>query len=181
MVCDRCLLVMGKILNELNLNAQDIKLGEIDFGDIKVGADKLKALKDKIQPLGFEIINDKKSRLIESIKKKLLAFIQQQESQAKTKLSVYLSQQLHHDYSHLSSLFSTVEGVTIEQYFILMKIEKSKELLIYDELSLTEIAFRLGYSSVSHLSAQFKKVTGMSPSQFKSLRDPLSRKSLDKV
>jgi AraC-like DNA-binding protein len=99
----------------------------------------------------------------------------------KVKLSEYLSNQLHHDYTHLSNLFSTVEGVTIEQYFINQKIEKTRELLVYDELTLTQISYRLGYSSVAHLSRQFKKITGMAPSQFKQLRDSNQRQSLDKV
>ena len=107
--------------------------------------------------------------------------MQAPEPAEKVKLSEYLSNRLFHDYTHLSNLFSTVEGVTIEQYYINQNIEKTRELLVYDELTLTEIADRLGYSSVAHLSRQFKKVTGMTPSQFKQLRDGRQRQSLDKV
>ena len=150
------------------------------FGEINLEAPKLEQFRNKIEPLGFELINDKKTRLIENIKKHLIALVQNQ-AQEKIKLSDYLSSKLHHEYTHLSNLFSTVEGVTIEQYFINQKIEKTRELLVYDELSLTEIADRLGYSSVAHLSGQFKKVTGMTPSQFKELRGSSQRRSLDKV
>ncbi len=111
----------------------------------------------------------------------MIALVQQQPEPDQVNLSDYLSDSLHHDYTHLSNLFSTVEGVTIEHYFINQKIEKTRELLVYDELTLTEIADRLGYSSVAHLSRQFKKVTGMTPSQFKQLRDGRKRQSLDKV
>ena len=107
--------------------------------------------------------------------------MQLQDRPEKTKISDYLRDHLHRDYAYLSSLFSAVEGVTIEQYFINQKIEKTKEFLVYDELTLTEIAFRLGYSSVAHLSRQFKKVTGLTPSHFKRLKDSKQRKSIDKV
>jgi len=181
MVCDRCKMAIQSLLDELNLKPLSVTLGEVDFGDEIVAATSLEQFREKIIPLGFEIINDKKTRLIENIKKQVIALVQQPEGAEKIKLSEYLSAQLFHDYTHLSNLFSTVEGVTIEQYFINQKIEKTRELLVYDELTLTEIAGRLGYSSVAHLSRQFKKVTGMTPSQFKQLRDSNQRKSLDKV
>jgi len=181
MVCDRCILVIENVLNELQLMPIAVLMGEIDFGDSIITPDQLKKFKHKIEPLGFEIINDKKTKLIENIKKHIIKLIQYENSSEKLKLSDYLAKQLHHDYTHLSNLFSTVEGVTIEQYFIHQKIEKTKELLIYDELTLTEISYRLGYSSVAHLSRQFKKITGMTPSQFKQLRQNKHRKALDKV
>lgn len=181
MVCDRCKLVIQNVLDELNLKPQAVYLGEVDFGEETVDAEALEQFQKKITPLGFELINDKKSRLIENIKKQVIALVQQPEGADKIKLSEYLSQHLFHDYTHLSNLFSTVEGVTIEHYFINQKIEKTRELLVYDELSLTEIAHRLGYSSVAHLSRQFKKVTGMTPSQFKQLHGSSQRLSLDKV
>lgn len=181
MVCDRCKLVVQSVLAELELGPTTVTLGEVDFGDAALDIDQLERFRHKIEPLGFELINDKKSRLIENIKKHVIAFVQQQDTPVKTKISGYLADRLHHDYSYLSNLFSAVEGVTIEQYFIHQKIEKTKELLVYDELTLTEIANRLGYSSVAHLSRQFKKVTGLTPSHFKGLRDSKQRKSIDKV
>ena len=181
MVCDRCKMVIQNVLDELELKPQAVYLGEVDFGDATIAAQVLEQFQNKIVPLGFEIINDKKTRLIENIKKQVISLVQQPQAPQKVKLSEYLGSQLHHDYTHLSNLFSTVEGVTIEQYFINQKIEKTRELLVYDELTLTQISYRLGYSSVAHLSRQFKKVTGMTPSQFKQLRDSNQRQSLDKV
>ena len=180
MVCDRCKMVIQNVLDELNLKPQAVYLGEVDFGEETIDAEALEQFQKKITPLGFELINDKKSRLIEKIKKYVISLVQEPTIE-KVKLSDYLSDRLHHDYTHLSNLFSTVEGVTIEHYFINQKIEKTRELLVYDELSLTEIADRLGYSSVAHLSRQFKKVTGMTPSQFKQLHGSSQRLSLDKV
>ena len=153
----------------------------MDFGNEVLDVEQLERFRNKIEPLGFELINDKKSRLVESIKKNVIAFVGQQETPEKTKISDHLHDRLNRDYTYLSNLFSAVEGVTIEQYFINQKIEKTKEYLVYDELTLTEIAFRLGYSSVAHLSRQFKKVTGLTPSHFKRLRDSKQRKSIDKV
>jgi AraC-like DNA-binding protein len=180
-VCDRCKLVIQNVLDELNLKPQAVYLGEVDFGDEIIDAEVLELFQEKIIPLGFELINDKKTRQIENIKKHVIMLAQQPHTQGKVKLSEYLSQHLFHDYTHLSNLFSAVEGLTIEQYFINEKIEKTRDLLVYDEFTLTEIADRLGYSSVAHLSRQFKKVTGMTPSQFKQLRDSNQRRSLDKV
>ncbi|NIV17669.1 MAG: helix-turn-helix domain-containing protein [Woeseiaceae bacterium] len=181
MVCDRCKYVIENVLHEVSLTPVSVTLGEVDFGDTEIDAGQLEKFRGKIEPLGFELINDRKGRLIENIKKSVIALIQQQEAPEKSKISDFLAGRLHHDYAYLSNLFSAVEGVTIEQYFISQRIEKTKELLVYDELTLTEIAYRLGYSSVAHLSRQFKKVTGMTPSYFKRLRDAGQRKSIDKV
>lgn len=181
MVCDRCTLVVQNLLKEMQLTPVSVQLGEVDLGAIKLDGEQLEAFQLRVEALGFELINDKKSQLIEAIKKQLIQFVRGQEELEKLKLSDYLSQSLYHDYNYLSHLFSSVEGVTIEQYLIHQKIERAKELLVYDELSLTEIAYRQGYSSVAHLSRQFKKVTGMTPSAFKQLRDPAQRQSLDKV
>ena len=181
MVCDRCKYVIQTVLEEMELRPVSVNLGEVDFGSAVLDVEQLERFRKKIEPLGFELINDKKSRLIESVKKYVIAFVQLQDRPEKTKISDYLRDHLHRDYTYLSSLFSAVEGVTIEQYFINQKIEKTKEFLVYDELTLTEIAFRLGYSSVAHLSRQFKKVTGLTPSHFKRLKDSKQRKSIDKV
>lgn len=181
MVCDRCILVVSNLLHEFKLQPVSVQLGEIELGDTELSPDVIALLSDSLAALGFERINDKKSQLIESIKTLLIQLVQHSDGEARPKLSDYLSKSLHHDYHHLSHLFSGVEGITIEQYLINQKIEKTKELLVYDEQSLTEIAYRLGYSSAAHLSGQFKKVTGMSPSQFRQMRDTSQRRSLDKL
>jgi AraC-like DNA-binding protein len=181
MVCDRCKMAIEDVLAELELVPTSVQLGEVDLGETILDGEQLEQFREKIEPLGFELINDRKTRLIENIKRAVIELVQAPEPPEKIKLSEYLSSRLFHDYTHLSNLFSTVEGVTIEQYFINQKIEKTRELLVYDELTLTEIADRLGYSSVAHLSRQFKKITGMTPSQFKQLRDGRQRKALDKI
>lgn len=181
MVCDRCRFVIQGILDEMQIKPVSVTLGEVDFGEPALNEGQLNDFRTKIEALGFELISDKKSRLIENIKKHLITLAQQTQEDDRVKLSDYLSDKLFHDYTYLSNLFSSVEGITIEQFLIHQKIEKVKELLVYDELTLTEIAYRLGYSSVAHLSRQFKKVTGQTPSQFKALRDNGQRKSLDKA
>lgn len=178
MVCDRCKLVIDQVLSNLGLHAINITLGEVEFSQ-KIQDSELGKIQAAISPLGFELISDKKSRLIENIKKAIIELIHGQEEINQIKLSVYLNNKIHYDYNHLSQLFSSVEGITLEQYFIHQKIERVKELLVYDELSLTEIAHQLGYSSLAHLSGQFKKVTGMTPSHFKGLRDSSRRRPLD--
>lgn len=181
MVCDRCILVIRNVLDEMGITPYQIRLGEVNLGEQELTDDKLEIFDGRIKSLGFELISDKKSQLIEKIKKSIIELVQNPNQVEKVKLSEYLSNRLFHDYTYLSNLFSSVESVTIEQYLINQKIEKAKELLVYDELTLTEIAYRLGYSSVAHLSRQFKKVTGQTPSEFKALRDSRQRKSLDKV
>ena len=153
----------------------------MDFGEKSLTVGELNSIKEKIEPLGFELIDNKKSRLIEKIKATIIELIHHQDTVEAIKLSEHLKNKLHYDYNYLSNLFSSVEGITIEQYLINQKIEKVKELLVYDELSLTEIAYRLGYSSLAHLSGQFKKVTGLSPSHFKQLKDVRQRRPLDKI
>jgi AraC-like DNA-binding protein len=180
MVCDRCKMVILNILEEFELSPVSLQLGEVDLGDVSIDAAQVKQFQDRIEQFGFELINDRKSKLIENIRKHVIALVQE-EAAEKVKLSVYLSDRLHHDYNYLSNLFSSVEGVTIEHYLITQKIEKTKELLVYDELTLTEIAFRLGYSSVSHLSRQFTKVTGLTPSRFKLITGNNQRLPIDKV
>ncbi len=143
---------------------------------------KKKELGTRLQEIGLELIDSRLNQLIEKVKKFLLALARNEVSleEKKQKLSFYLTEKLHLDYFYLSSLFSAVEGRTIENYFIEQRIEKVKELLIYDQLTLSEIAYGLDYSSVAHLSAQFKKTTGLTPSQFKKVgQDKL--KALDKV
>jgi len=181
MVCDRCILVIKNVLKQLELTPISIELGEIDFADTTLNASELQAIRNSIEPLGFELIDNKKSRTIEKIKNLIIGLIHRQHNSNHANLSDYLSEHIHYDYNYLSSLFSSVEGITIEQYLIQQKIEKVKELLVYDESNLTGIAYQLGYSSVSHLSAQFKKVTGLTPSHFKRLKDNKKRIPLDKI
>lgn len=179
MVCNRCIMVVQDLLDKLDLKSTGIKLGEVELGDPLTAEDRNR-LAESLVPLGFELIDDKKSRIIAQIKTIIIEMVHHQEHDSKSNLSAVLSKALHHDYTYLSNLFSDVEGTTIEKYFIAQKIEKVKELLVYDELSLSEIAFRLNYSSVAHLSSQFKKITGLTPSHFKQIRED-KRKPLDKV
>ncbi|MGU3376406.1 helix-turn-helix domain-containing protein [Chryseobacterium sp. M5A1_1a] len=179
MVCNRCIMVVQNELNKLNLSAISIKLGEIVF-EKEPTTEQKKKLEEALSELGFQVIDDKKSRIIEKIKNTIIELVHHQDNGAKTNLSDVLSKKLHHDYNYVSNLFSEVEGTTIEKYFIAQKIEKVKELLVYDELSLSEIAFQLNYSSVAYLSNQFKKTTGLTPSHFKQIKEE-KRKPLDKV
>ncbi len=179
MVCNRCIMAVQNELDKLGLEAKDVKLGEVILGK-ELTPEQKKKLSEALIPLEFEVIDDKKSRIIEQIKNIIIDLVHQQDNDIKTNLSEVLSTKLHHDYNYLSNLFSEVEGTTIEKYFIAQKIEKVKELLVYDELSLSEIAFRLNYSSVAYLSNQFKKVTGLTSSHFKQIRAD-KRRPLDKV
>ena len=178
MVCDRCKLAIQNILDNMAVAAVSISLGEIDLGERSLSEAQLIEFTQHIEAVGFEIISDRKTRLIAQIRESFIELVENAEEQ-KVKLSDYLATKLEHDYSYLSHLYSSVEGVTIEQAFILQKIEKAKELLVYDELTLTEIAYRLGYSSVAHLSRQFKQVTGFTPTAFKKLRSNSLRRSID--
>lgn len=179
MVCNRCKMVVKSELEKLGVRTDAVELGEVTIAEDLTPEQKNK-LEAIFNELGFELIDDKKSKHIEKIKSLIIALVHQQNGELKITLSDYLSRNVYHDYFYLSNLFSEVEGTTIEKYFIAQKIEKVKELLAYNELSLNEIAYRLNYSSSAHLSNQFKKVTGLSPSHFKNIR-PDQRKSLDQV
>ena|SRR5690606_22096182 len=179
MVCNRCILVVQNELDKLGIDVKNIKLGEVTLAKDLTIKEKDR-LEEALVPLGFELIDDKKGRLIEKIKNIIIDLVHYQDNGTKTNLSDILSDKLNHDYNYLSNLFSEIEGTTIEKYFIAQKVEKVKELLVYDELSLSEIALRLNYSSVAYLSNQFKKVTGLTPSHFKQIRQE-KRKPLDKV
>ncbi|WP_134092080.1 AraC family transcriptional regulator [Olivibacter sp. XZL3] len=179
MVCDRCVLVVAGELKKIGINAQKITLGEVTL-EKELTADQKEQLDQALLDLGFEPIDSKKGRIIEKIKTVIINMVHHSHHDEKTNLSDLLSKALHHDYNYLSNLFSEVEGITIEKYFIAQKIEKVKELLVYDELSLSEIALRMNYSSVAYLSNQFKKVTGLTPSHFRQIREE-KRKPLDKV
>ncbi len=179
MVCQRCIMVVQHEVEKLGLRAGSIKLGELSFEEEPTRAQR-QSLEKALASLGFEVIDDRKSRTIEKIKNVIIQVVHHQDNDLKSNLSDVLSKELNHDYNYLSNLFSEVEGTTIEKYFIAQKIEKVKELLVYDELSLSEIAFRLNYSSVAYLSNQFKKVTGLTPSHFRQVKED-KRKPLDKV
>ncbi len=179
MVCNRCIMVVKNELEKLGIQPLFITLGEVELKNNLSDFEKLN-LNKHLKTFGFELIDDKKSRLIVQIKSYIIEIIHQQNSELNSNLSDYLSSKLHHDYSYVSNLFSEVEGTTIEKYFIAQKIEKVKELLVYDELSLSEIAFRMNYSSVGYLSNQFKKVTGLTPTHFKNIKEN-KRKPLDEV
>ena len=179
MVCDRCIMVVQNELKKLRIEISNIKLGEVILENELSDTKKLN-LQKTLLSLGFELIDNKKSRIIEQIKNQIIDLVHNKNGDIKTNLSEVLSSELNHDYKYLSNLFSEIEGTTIEKYFIAQRIEKVKELLVYDELSLSEIAYKLNYSSVAYLSNQFKKVTGLTPSHFKQIKDN-KRKPLDKV
>lgn len=180
MVCPRCIKVVGEEMEKLGFRVLSIKLGEVVL-DSEPGKTQLEQIKKALEKNGFELLSDRKSKIITRIKTEIINTIHYQENEPATdKLSSWLSGSLGHDYSYLSKLFSNVEGISIERFVILQKIEKVKELLIYDELSVSQIAYQLGYSSSQHLSAQFKSVTGLTPSQFKKSSER-SRKPLDDI
>ncbi|MCD8261362.1 MAG: AraC family transcriptional regulator [Bacteroides sp.] len=172
-------MVVTRELEKLKLTPVSVVLGEVTFSD-PLTAEKRQQIKEALHPLGFELTDSKQARLIQQIKNAIIELIYEKNSDLKIKLSDYLADKLHTDYSTLSTLFSETEGVTLEKYFIAKKIERVKELLIYDELTLSQIADLLHYSSTAHLSSQFKKVTGLTPSYFKEL-GAQRRKPLDEV
>ena len=180
MVCNRCKMVVQAELQQLGLHPVHIALGEVELAEKQIPKATLALLESKLQAIGFELIDDRKSRIIEKIKTLVLELVHHSDEATRLKYSEYIAGHLNYDYTYLSKLFSEVEGITIEQYIIAQKTERVKELLIYDELSLSEIADKLGYSSVAHLSAQFKKVTGLTPSFYKN-KGIRQRKPLDEA
>lgn len=179
MVCNRCVLVVQTELEKLNFLIKEINLGEVVFQNSISEADK-KKIGTQLEHFGFQLLDDSNSKTIEKIKAILIDLIQNKNNDINVNLSDYLKDKLHHDYSKLSNMFSDIEGISIEKYFINLKVEKIKELIIYDELSLSEIANVLHYSSSAHLSNQFKKVTGFTPSYFKKMKGN-KRTQLDKL
>lgn len=179
MVCNRCIMVVKSELEKLGVDVRSIHLGEVEISR-KLNENECITFQNALQKLGFSLIDNKKSRLIEKVKSLIVELVQNENSELKINLSDYLSEKTEQDYKYISHLFSEVEGITIEKYYIAQKIEKVKELLVYDEFTLSEIAWKLNYSSVAHLSNQFKKVTGLTPSHFKDIRT-IKRKPLDEV
>lgn len=179
MVCQRCITAVSDLLEQEGYTIKSVTLGEAEIGQ-DLSKEKLSALDEKLVKLGFELIDDKKSQLIERIKNIIVEQVHHKKGSVDQNWSQILTTALPYDYKYLSKLFSSVEGITIEHFIIKQKVEKAKEQIIYDQLNLSEIAYFLGYSSVPHFSSQFKKITGMTPTAFKNLQNPL-RKPLDEV
>ncbi|HZL08463.1 MAG TPA: AraC family transcriptional regulator [Prolixibacteraceae bacterium] len=179
MVCNRCVMVVSSIFRDAGLHETEVQLGKVQVKN-PISTETLKEIEIQLKKVGFEIINDSKVRIIEQVKNYIIDLTYIHSAEIKSNYSDYLAGQLHLDYNYLSTLFSSVEGTTIEKYMINLKIERVKELLVYDEKTLSEIALEMGYSSVAHLSGQFKKVTGFTPSYFKKIGNQ-KRKPVDKV
>ena len=170
MVSIRCKIVVKEILKELGLHFIVVELGEVDIMET-LDAEQLDQVKAALLACGLELMDDRRAVLIEKIKKVIIEMVHYANERPKTNFSDYISEKLNHDYTYLSNLFSEVSGTTIEHYIIAHKIERVKELLAYDKLTLTEISYKLNYSSVAHLCNQFKKITGITPSGFKKSRE----------
>ena len=170
MVSMRCKMVVKSELDKLGLHYTKIELGEVEVME-NLTEEQLKLLKYSLLQSGLELMDNQKSILIEKIKNTILEMVLYNEEMPKINFSEHLSNKLKHDYTYLANLFSEVTGVTIEHYIIVHKIERVKELILFDELNLTEIAYKLNYSSVAHLSNQFKKITGLTPTFFKHLKN----------
>ncbi|MBC6110118.1 helix-turn-helix domain-containing protein [Pedobacter fastidiosus] len=179
MVCNRCKMVVKAELEKLGFNPISVELGEVSIAENISAVDKLK-IAEKLNIFGFELLEDKKTQIAEQVKTTIIDLVHYTKEPLKINLSLYLSERLNLEYSSLSAVFSEIENQTIEKYFIAQKIEKAKEMLTYGELTLSEIAFQLNYSSVAHLSSQFKKVTGLTPSGFKTETSD-KRKTLDEI
>jgi len=179
MVCPRCIMAVKNILNQLEIQYQDVQLGLVTVSG-QIDQHKLQSLDEKLNALGFEVLEPGKSALISQVKTVIIEQIHHKQEPLSINFSSLISDNLHHEYAYLSRLFSSVEGITIEKFIVLQKIEKVKEYLIYNQMTLSEIANEMNYSSVAHLSSQFKKETGMTPTQFKGQTSHY-RKPLDKL
>jgi len=180
MVCPRCIESVQQVLTDLGFEVLEIKLGEAEINKAP-SSEQLENIASKLQQKGFELLRDRKSVIVEQVKSEIIKLVHHSENEIlNVNLSSHLSQLIGADYSSISNLFSSMEGLTIEKFTILQKIEKAKELLSYGELTASEIALKMGYSSAAHLSAQFKKETGMTPGQYKKLKEK-KRNTLDKI
>lgn len=180
MVCDRCIMVVNTELKKMGYHPINTILGESELAEQISDVSEMEALGGVLKNVGFELIDDRRNQIIEKIKTVLIALIHHSEEQPRQKYSEIIAKEILQDYTYLSKLFSETEHITIEQYIIQQKIERVKELLLYNELNLNEIAWKMGYSSTAHLSAQFKKVTGYTPTQFRNM-GVADRRSIDKV
>jgi AraC-like DNA-binding protein len=179
MVSIRCKMLVKAELEKMSLHYKTVELGEAEIEE-NISQAQWNKLNTNLKKSGIELMDDKKSILMERIKNVIVELVHYSDEQLEINFSDYLSKKLNHDYTYLANLFSEMQGITIEHFHIMHKIERVKELLIYDELSLTEIAWKMGYSSVSHLSTQFKKITGLTPSFFKKIKDK-KRSTLEDV
>jgi AraC-like DNA-binding protein len=170
MESDRCITMVKSKLNKLGVSYKSVDLGEVELSK-NVSKEKLELIDLALRDVGFELMGDKKSSIVEMITAAIHQWTYFLDTIPKPNFSDYISKKVNRDYTYLSNLFTDVQGITIEKYIISQKIERVKEMIVYDELSLSDIAFRLQYSSVAHLSTQFKKVTGLTPSSFKQLRN----------
>jgi len=169
MVSIRCVSAVSAILRDCKIQPHNTQLGEIEIPD-KTDKNKISILQEKLKIAGFELMEDKKAQIIEKTINVIIDMIHNQEDSPKVNYSDYISEKLHLDYTYVSNVFSHVKGMTIQQFIIIHKIERIKELIIYNELTISEIAWKLNYSSAAHLSNQFKKITGLTPSTFKALK-----------
>jgi YesN/AraC family two-component response regulator len=169
MVCIRCQIAVKSELDKLGLHHTKVEIGETEIME-DLTPMQMDNLRSSLKNIGLELLDDKKNIMVERIKTIIIELVHYNEDQIKTNLSDYLSEKLNHNYTYLSNLFSEVKGSTIEKFYLSNKIERVKELLVYGELNLSEIAWKMHYSSVAHLSNQFKKMTGLTPSHFKNLR-----------
>ncbi len=170
MVSNRCKLAVKSELKKLGLHFIFVDLGVVEIME-NINSEKRQLLKANLLETGFELMDDKRAILIEKIKTIIIEMVHHTEESIKINFSDFLSEKLNHNYTYLANLFSEVQGITIEHFIISHKVERIKELIIYGEHNITEIAWKMGYSSVAHLSTQFKKVTGLSPTHFKQLKD----------
>ena len=172
-------MVVKSILENEGLVAESVELGEVELKETPTKIQIVK-LETALKQLGFEIIDNHKSEIIEKIKNAIVTLVHHSKEQLKTNLSAFITSKIHYDYSYLSKLFSEVESTTIEKYLIIQRIERAKELLVYNQLTLSEIADQLGYSSVAYLSNQFKTITGFTPTYFKSLKE-IKRRNIEEL
>jgi AraC-like DNA-binding protein len=170
MVSNRCKMAVKEVLKKNGLHFIVVDLGEVEIME-NISADQRESVKTALLDSGLELMDDKRAVLIEKIKNAIVEMVHHTDEVIKVNFSNFLSEKLNHDYTYLANLFSEVQGTTIEQFVITHKIERIKELIIYGELNITEIAWKMNYSSVAHLSNQFKKMTGLSPSHFRQLKD----------
>jgi len=169
MVSTRCKMAVKELFKNLGIVYSSVELGEVEIAEI-LSDENLEELKISLLNIGFELIEDRRAILIERIKNIIIEMVHHSDNQIKVNFSDYLSEKLKYDYTYMANVFSEVQGISIEQFIISHKVERIKEYIIYDELNMTEIAIKMNYSSVAHLSGQFKKVTGLTPSYFKKLK-----------
>jgi len=178
MVSTRCKLAVKDVLKKLGLHFVVVDLGEVEIME-DISDEQRRQLRTELLKTGLELMDNKRAVLIEKIKNVIIEMVHYSEEMPKINYSDYLSEKLQHDYTYLSNVFSEVKGITIQQFIIVHKVERIKELLLYDELNLTEISYRMNYSSVAHLSNQFKKITGLTPSHFKQLK--IQRSAIEEI